>query len=240
VLALDDVSFMVADGEFVSIVGPSGCGKTTLLKLLAGLIQPTSGEIAFERPRQNGHLPSALVFQDDGLYPWMDVVDNVAFGLEARGVGRRERRARARAFIDRVGLGAFAGSLPHELSGGMRQRVGIVRALVADARMLLMDEPFGSLDAQTKLVLEQDLLRIWKEEQKTVVYVTHDIVEAILLGDRVLVMTGHPGRIREEIRVPLDRPRDLVSGAGPDVTAIKRHIWALLEQEVRKNLKVDA
>lgn len=234
--ALEDVTFGVGDQEFVCIVGPSGCGKTTLLKLIAGLLQPTSGRIIFGARTAGGRPHSALVFQQHGLFPWMTVLDNVAFGLEMRGVGREERRHQTRIFIEKVGLAAFAHSYPHELSVGMRQRVGIARAFVADPQMLLMDEPFGSLDAQTRLVLQEELLRIWKEHQKLVVYVTHDIEEAVLLGDRVLVMTGRPGRIREEIPIPLGRPRDLSAREQPDVTEIKWHIWKMLEDEVRKSL----
>jgi NitT/TauT family transport system ATP-binding protein len=235
VLALEDVTFGVADREFVCIVGPSGCGKTTLLRLIAGLVAPTSGKIVFESGTLDGHLRSALVFQEHGLFPWMDVLDNVAFGLEMQGMGRPERRDRAQAFIEQIGLGGFGRSLPHELSVGMRQRVGIARAFVADPHMLLMDEPLGSLDAQTKLVLQQELLRIWKDHQKLVVFVTHDIEEAIRLGDRVLVMTGRPGRIREDLPIPAERPRDLTSSR-PELTEIKWHIWKLLEEEVRASL----
>jgi NitT/TauT family transport system ATP-binding protein len=234
--ALEDVTFSVVEQEFVCIVGPSGCGKTTLLKLIAGLLEPTSGRIIFAAEPADGRPRSALVFQEHGLFPWMTVVDNVAFGLEMQGVGREERRARARAFIEQVGLASFADSYPHELSIGMRQRVGIARAFVADAPILLMDEPFGSLDAQTRLVLQEELLRIWKDHQKLVVYVTHDIEEAVLLGDRVLVMTGRPGRIGEVIPIPLGRPRDLSAGEQPDVTEIKWHIWKMLKDEVRKSL----
>jgi NitT/TauT family transport system ATP-binding protein len=234
--ALEDVTFSVREQEFICIVGPSGCGKTTLLKLIAGLLEPTSGQIIFRAKPTNGRPRSALVFQEHGLFPWMTVLDNVAFGLEMRGVGREERRARARAFIEQVGLASFAHSYPYELSVGMRQRVGITRAFVADPQILLMDEPFGSLDAQTRLVLQEELLRIWKDYQKLVVYVTHDIEEAVLLGDRVLVMTGRPGSIREEILIPLGRPRDLSAREQPDVTEIKCHIWKMLEEEVRKSL----
>jgi len=236
VLALEDMSFSVGEREFVCIVGPSGCGKTTLLKLIAGLMEPTSGRIIFNAEPLDGRIRSALVFQEHGLFPWMTVLDNVAFGLEMRGVGREERRHRARAFIEKVGLASFAHSYPHELSVGMRQRVGIARAFVADAQILLMDEPFGSLDAQTRLVLQEELLRIWKDHQKLVIYVTHDIEEAVLLGDRVLVMTGRPGRIRQEIQIPLGRPRNLSAREQPEVMEIKWHIWEMLEEEVRKSL----
>lgn len=234
--ALEDVTFSIRGREFVCIVGPSGCGKTTLLKLIAGLLEPTSGRIVFDTEPADGRPRTALVFQEHGLFPWMTVLDNVAFGLEMQGLGRQERRDRARAHIDQMGLTTFAESYPHELSVGMRQRVGIARAFVADPQMLLMDEPFGSLDAQTRLVLQEELLRIWKDHQKLVVYVTHDIEEAVLLGDRVLVMTGRPGRIREEIPIPLGRPRDPSARGQSEVTEIVWNIWKMLEDEVRKSL----
>lgn len=234
--ALKDLTFSAGEQEFLCIVGPSGCGKTTLLRLIAGLLQPTSGRITFAAEPFSGQLRSALVFQEHGLFPWMTVLDNVAFGLEMQRVGRQERNDRARSFIEKVGLASFANSYPHELSVGMSQRVGIARAFVADAQILLMDEPFGSLDTQTRLVLQEELLRIWKDYQKLVVYVTHDIEEAILLGDRVLVMSGRPGRIREDIPIPLGRPRDLSARDDPEVTEIKWHIWNMLEAEVRSSL----
>jgi len=234
--ALENVSIEVGEREFVCIVGPSGCGKTTLLKLIAGLLQPTSGRIAFHDDAPDGRPRTALVFQEHGLFPWMTALDNVAFGLEMQGEGRAERHRQAQAFLDTVGLSAFAHHYPRELSVGMRQRVAIARAFVADPQMLLMDEPFGSLDRQTKLVLQEELLRIWENHQKLVVYVTHDIEEAVLLGDRVLVMTGRPGRIREDICVSLSRPRDLSMGDEPEVRDIKWNIWKMLEDEVRHNL----
>ena len=231
--ALEDVSFSAGEQDFICIVGPSGCGKTTLLKLIAGLLQPSSGEIVFDAGSADPHPGAALVFQEHGLFPWMSVLDNAAFGLEMQGVGRKERHRLAGEFIERVGLGAFANHYPHELSVGMRQRVAIARAFVADPRILLMDEPFGSLDAQTRLVLQEELLRLWKDHRKLVIYVTHDIEEAGLLGDRVLVMSGRPGRIREDIPVPLGRPRVV-----EDITEIKWHIWRTLRDEVRKSLHV--
>lgn len=240
VSALEDVTFRVDKREFMAIVGPSGCGKTTLLKLIAGLLEPTSGHITFGTASDAGRPGTALVFQEHGLFPWLNVLDNVAFGLEMQGVGRQARHERARTFIDKVGLGAFAGSYPHELSIGMRQRVGIARAFVAGAPILLMDEPFGSLDAQTKRVLQEELLQVWKDHLKTVVYVTHDIEEAVLMADRVLVMTGRPGRIREEIAIPLSRPRDLAVGQQPEVMEIKWRIWKMLEDEVRRSLQTPA
>ena len=237
VVALDGVSFNVRPSEFVCVVGPSGCGKSTLLKIIAGLLEPTAGRVLFEggvdleRPR------GGLVFQEHGTFPWMTVLDNVAFGLEMQRVPRAERRERAMAYIERAGLAAFAHHYPHELSVGMQQRVGIGRAFVSDAPILLMDEPFGSLDAQTRWVLQGELLRIWADHRKLVVFVTHDIEEAVLLADRVLVMTGRPGRIREEIRVPLDRPRDLPRDQ-QRIGEITWHIWKLLEDEVRSGLGV--
>ncbi|MGE0554791.1 MAG: ABC transporter ATP-binding protein [Gemmatimonadales bacterium] len=236
-LALDGVSFNVRPSEFVCVVGPSGCGKSTLLRIIAGLNEPTAGRVMFEGGVDSARPRGGLVFQEHGTFPWMTVLDNVAFGLEMQGVGREERRERAMTYIHRVGLAAFARHYPHELSVGMRQRVGIGRAFVADAPVLLMDEPFGSLDAQTRWVLQGELLRIWAEHKKLVVFVTHDIEEAVLLGDRVLVMTGHPGRILEEIRVPLPRPRDLPRDQHR-IGEITWHIWQLLEQEVRSGLSV--
>jgi len=235
VTALQDATFSVRDGEFVCIVGPSGCGKTTLLRIIAGLSRPTSGRIVYHDVDVDGRLRNALVFQEHGLFPWMTALDNVAFGLEARGVGRAQRRERALDFVRRMGLASFAGAYPHELSVGMRQRVGIARAFLADPLMLLMDEPLGSVDAQTRRVLQEELLRIWHEHRKLVVYVTHDIEEAVLLGDRVLVMSGGPGRILQDIKVPLGRPRDLERGC-PQVEEIRWHIWKMLKEEVRRGL----
>ncbi len=235
-VALDEVSFSARQHEFVSIVGPSGCGKTTLLRLVAGLIAPTSGRVDFGAPPSNGQQRAALVFQEHGLFPWKTVLDNVVFGVRG-GHSLSERRERARCHLSSVGLAAFAAAYPHELSVGMRQRVGVARALVADPRVLMMDEPFGSLDAQTRLVLQEELVTALAERPRTVVYVTHDIEEAVTLGDRVLVMSGRPGRILESIPVPLGRPRDLLGGDRADVRAIKRHIWDLLEADVRSALQ---
>lgn len=235
VCALADVTFSVAHREFVCLVGPSGCGKTTLLRLIAGLAAPTAGALRWREERQNGRPRQAMVFQEHGLFPWKNVTDNVAFGLQMQGVAREERRRRALAFIEQVGLAEFASHYPHELSVGMRQRVGIVRAFVSDPALLLMDEPLGALDAQTKQVLREELLRIWQHHQKMVVYVTHDIEEAVLLGDRILVMTGRPGRIRADIPIPLARPRHAALHAA-EISEIRTQIWNMLEEEVRKSL----
>ncbi|HEY5568180.1 MAG TPA: ABC transporter ATP-binding protein [Gammaproteobacteria bacterium] len=236
VVALEDISFEIRAQEFVCIVGPSGCGKTTLLKIVAGLLKPTSGRIVFNSTAANGRPRNALVFQEHGLFPWMSVLDNVGLGLEMRGVRRKSRHAQAMQFIEQFGLSAFAYSYPHELSVGMRQRVSLARAFIMDPEVLLMDEPFASLDALTKVILQQELLRIWREHRKQVVYVTHDIEEALLLGDRVLVMSGRPGSILEEISVPLTRPRDLLDRGRPEIVERKNHIWRILEEEVRNGI----
>jgi NitT/TauT family transport system ATP-binding protein len=237
VLALDDVTFSVDKEEFICIVGPSGCGKTTLLKIIAGLLKPISGEIKIEAPQSNAKPHNAMVFQEHGLFPWMSVLDNVSLGLQFRGVERGERQTQSMAFIEQFGLSEFTHRFPHELSVGMRQRVSLARAFVMDPDVLLMDEPFASLDALTKVVLQEQLLRIWKDSRKQVIYITHDIEEALLLGDRVLVMTGRPASIREEIKVPLARPRQMADRIHPEIISRKEQIWELLELEVRKSIR---
>ena len=223
--ALRDVTFGVGVNEFVCIVGPSGCGKTTLLRIIAGLEYPTRGSVRFEAlERARG----GLVVQENGTFPWMTVTDNVAFGLKLGGVPKNERRERALVFLERVGLAEFADHYPHELSVGMRQRLGIGRAVVMDAPLLLMDEPFGALDAQTRRHMQNELLGIWAADRRTVIFVTHDIEEAVLLGDRVLVMSARPASIIAEIPVSLERPRnfprDLAHASG-----IIDKVWTLLD-----------
>jgi NitT/TauT family transport system ATP-binding protein len=241
VSALEEVSFSAEGHEFVGIVGPSGCGKTTLLKCIAGLMEPTSGRVVITGVPHNGKRPSsALVFQDHGLFPWMTVLDNVSFGLRMRGVSAGECHDRSMAFIERVGLEAFADSYPPQLSVGMRQRVGIIRAFVTDPPLLLMDEPFGALDSQTRRILQGELLKLWADQQSIVVFITHDIDEAVRLCDRVLVMSGRPGRILEDIHIPLERPRDLSRQERAEVSEIKWHIWTLLENQVRENLGIES
>jgi NitT/TauT family transport system ATP-binding protein len=237
--ALEHVSFDVRGHAFVSIVGPSGCGKSTLLRVLAGLQTASSGEVTCTPMMPNGGIrPRAgLVFQEFGTFPWMTVLENLAFGLEMAGVARGEREGRASEFAERLGLAAFAQHYPRELSVGMRQRVDIGRAFVSDVPILLMDEPFGALDAQTRWVLQGELLRIWQESRKLVVFVTHDIEEAVRLSDRVLVLSGRPGTVIADIRIPLTRPRDLKR----DDTAVRDitwQIWQLLEHEVRDGLAI--
>ncbi|HEX7977696.1 MAG TPA: ABC transporter ATP-binding protein [Gemmatimonadaceae bacterium] len=228
VTALTDVALAVDVNEFLCIVGPSGCGKSTLLRIIADLQAPTTGAVRFEGEHAAHRGRNGLVVQEHGTFPWMSAVDNVAFGLKLAGVPVTERRARATAYLERVGLAAFAQHYPHELSVGMRQRLGIGRAMVGQAPLLLMDEPFGALDAQTRRHMQNELLGIWAADRRTVVFVTHDIDEAVLLGDRVVVMSGRPGRVLADIPVPLARPRDFRRDAA-EARGIIEDVWRLLE-----------
>jgi NitT/TauT family transport system ATP-binding protein len=206
VTALQDVSFTVPEGEFCALIGPSGCGKTTLLHVLANLIEPTSGTVTMPRS-EPGRLATAMVFQGISTFPWMTVVQNVEYGLRILGVPPRERRRQVEAQIRRARLWAFNDALPHQLSEGMRQRVSIARAFATDPDVLLMDEPFANLDEQTRLLMQDELLRLWQESRKTVLFVTHSLDEAVRMSDRVLLMTAAPGRIKTEVAVTLPRPR---------------------------------
>ncbi|MDX1383815.1 MAG: ABC transporter ATP-binding protein [Thermoanaerobaculia bacterium] len=235
--ALDGVDLDLADNQIVCLVGPSGCGKSSLLKIMAGLIEPTEGRLAVDLEPHPDRLERALVFQDHCVFPWMSVLDNVAFGLEWSQRSKPEKLGLARRFIEQVGLVDFAGSYPRELSVGMRQRVSLARAFVAEPQILLMDEPFASLDALTKLVLQEELLRIWENHRSLIVYVTHDLAEAILLGDRVLVMSGRPGVILEDLSIDLRRPRNLSDRRRPEIAEIEQHLWSVLEKDVRRILE---
>jgi NitT/TauT family transport system ATP-binding protein len=235
---LEDISFETREGEFLSVLGPSGCGKSTLLKIIAGLLEPTAGEVIYSG-KNSGEPLNSMVFQEHGVFPWMNVIDNVAFGLEMRGVSQKERYDQSMDFLKRVGLSRYAYRNPHELSVGMRQRIAIARAFVNNPEILLMDEPFGSLDAQTRLILQAELLKIWSDQRKTVIFVTHDIEEAILLGDRVLVMTRGPGRIKEVIPVGIDRPRDLQTENIPVFLELKMKIWDSIRSEVEGAMRGD-
>lgn len=235
-VAVEDVSFQVGAGEFVSVVGPSGCGKTTLLRMIAGLLSPSAGEISFAAIDRRDRPRLALVFQEHGLFPWMSVVDNVAFALEDHPISRHERRERAREFVERVGLGRFGTLYPGQLSRGMRQRVNLARAFARDPQLLLLDEPFASLDAQSRRVLQEELLARWHRHPNTVLFVTHDIEEAVLLADRVLLMSDSPGRIVEEMPIALARPRDLTAWESEAVRQIRRHLWQRLAAATRRDL----
>ena len=236
--AIDNLTLTARVGEFVCIVGPSGCGKSTLLRIIAELLAPTEGAVIFGGSGEHGRHRSGLVFQDHGVFPWMTVLENVALGLELQGVNREERERRARTFIAQAGLEDFELSFPHELSVGMRQRVGVARAFASDVQLLLMDEPFGSLDAQTKRVMIKDLVSLWQEAKRTVVYVTHDVEEAIALGDRVIVLSPRPAKIVEEFQLVSDRSRDLRVRGHADTRELAAHIWDLLEQHARPELVV--
>jgi NitT/TauT family transport system ATP-binding protein len=227
VRALDDITLEINDGEFVALLGPSGCGKSTLLNLLAGFETRSGGELTFdgvavERPGPD----RGVVFQEASLFPWLNVWDNITFGPRVQGLKRDEYESRARAMIKLVGLEAFADALPAQLSGGMRQRVGIARVLVMNPRALLMDEPFGALDAQTRLAMQQLLLDVWQTLGTTVLFVTHDIDESILLADRICIMSARPGRITREIAVGLPRPRSIESLTTAAFAAYKAEIMA--------------
>ena len=233
VVALDGINLTIAPGEFCCIVGPSGCGKSTLLRILAGLDRATGGTIGINA--KGWLVANAMVFQESGLFPWMSVEKNVGFGLMTRGVPSAEADKRVDAVLRLVGLSKFRHHYPHQLSGGMRQRGAIARAFVTDPAMLLMDEPFAALDAQNRIILQAELVRIWEETGKTVVYITHSIDEALLLGDRTVVMTAQPGRIKDIIDIPFRHPRNVMElSATAEFGALKLAIWRILEDEVMR------
>ena len=235
VLALQDIDLAAAAHEFVAILGPSGCGKSTLLNLVAGFDRPTrgtvrvGGEAIFDpSPRR------AVVFQEPALFPWMSVMENVVFGPKTQGEPAAEYRARAAQIIEQVGLSGFEANYPAELSGGMRQRVGIARVLIMQPQVLLMDEPFGSLDAQTRSLMQELLLEVWERHHQTVLFITHDIEEALLLADRVCVMTARPGRIKKSIAVGIPRPRSIEVTTAPEFNALRREVLALIREESQR------
>jgi NitT/TauT family transport system ATP-binding protein len=233
VKALQSFDLDVYEGEFLSIVGPSGCGKSTFLNVLLGLLRPESGDVRLRDQAITGPgTDRAMVFQEFGLLPWRTVQHNVELGLELKGVPADARRATSQRFIEMVGLAGFESHYPHELSGGMKQRVGLARALATDPDVLLMDEPFAALDAQTRDLMQVELLRIWQQARKTVLFVTHQIDEAIYLSDRVIVMTRRPGRTKRIFPIDLPRPRDYEMRVTPEFNDLKLEIWHALKDEI--------
>jgi NitT/TauT family transport system ATP-binding protein len=237
VLALDSIDLDVAEGEFVTIVGPSGCGKSTLLNLIVGLLRSSSGRIRFRGTLIDGICTKiGYVTQKDNLLPWRTLIQNVEIALEIRGANGPSRRNAARDYIERVGLAGFEEHYPHELSGGMRQRANIIRTLIYDPELILMDEPFGPLDAQTRIVLQDQLLKLWYASKKTIIFITHDLIEAITLADRVVLMSARPGRIKTIETVDISRPRDVFKiHESPQFRAIYEKLW----QELRPEVKLD-
>lgn len=231
----DDISFDIGSSEIVSIVGPSGCGKTTLLRCLNGLIAADSGRVVFDGADVQAPIPGiAIVFQDFGLFPWKTVLDNVAYGLTVRGTKRIEARSTAKEYVKLVALEGFEERFPHQLSGGMQQRAGLARALATEPKVLLMDEPFGALDAQTRELMQFELLQIWDRNPISMLFVTHGIDEAVLMGDRVIVLGGRPSGIHEIVDVPLPRPRDARTVASPEFQELRAKVWDLV-MTVRRN-----
>lgn len=231
VVALSDINLDVADKEFVCFIGPSGCGKTTLLRITAGLEKPDTGTLTVNNEPITGPGPDrGMVFQEYSLFPWRTVLKNITFSLELKKIPKSEREKIARDFLELVGLSKFADSYPHELSGGMKQRVAIARALVNDPDVLLMDEPFGAVDAQTRNRLQHELLNIWEKKKKTVLFITHSVDEAVFLADKVVVFTARPGRVKEVINIDLPRPRERTSF---EANAVREHLLASLGAEIQ-------
>jgi NitT/TauT family transport system ATP-binding protein len=232
-LAIDGLNLEVNAGEFAVVVGTSGCGKTTLLKIVAGLIKPTWGKVTVDGTPVDGPTRNVgIVFQQPLLLPWRNVLGNVVWGLELKGIGRSETDARGRRILNLVGLSGFENNYPHSLSGGMQQRANLARALVLDPELLLMDEPFASLDAQTREILEYELVKIWEATRKTILFVTHDINEAVILADRVFVLSRRPARLKETVEVQLPRPRTLAVRSAPRFAEYVSRIWNLLEMDI--------
>jgi len=238
VTALADVNLDVNEGEFVTMVGPSGCGKSTALNVIVGLLEPSTGELLFRgQPTRGINREIGYVTQADNLFPWRTVLENVTFGLQMRGIGTKaSRRDKAMQLLDRVGLAGFHNHYRHELSGGMRQRVNIVRTLAYDPKVILLDEPFGPLDAQTRLQLQDLLLKLWRERSETtIIFITHELTEAIALADRVVVMSARPGKIREIVKVDLPRPRDIYTiHTDPKFRELYDQVWEHLADEMRQ------
>lgn len=231
-VALEKTTFQIRDQEIISLLGPSGCGKTTIINIIAGFEGPSRGQVILrgKEVSQPGR-DRGVIFQEESLFPWLAVEDNISFGLRMMGRDPKEYREAVRRLIGLVGLTGFEGHYPHELSGGMKQRVAIARVLVNEPEVLLMDEPFGSLDSQTRVKMQQLLLKVWEQLKPTILFVTHDVDEAIYLGDRILVMTARPGRIKADIRVPIGRPRAYEIVTSEEYVEIKRKVLKLMEEE---------
>ncbi|HME98001.1 MAG TPA: ABC transporter ATP-binding protein [Methylomirabilota bacterium] len=236
VTALESIDLEIPDGQFASVVGPSGCGKSTLLSLVAGLRRPSSGTVLCDGEPMTAPMPRkvGMIFQEANLLPWLSAVDNVAFPLKLRRVAKAERLAAARRMLELTGLAGFEDRLPHQLSGGMKQRVSIARGLVQNPAVLLMDEPFASLDEQTRMVLGDELLRIWSETRKTVLFVTHSLNEAVYLADRVIVLSARPGRVVDDVAVDLPRPRSFAMTTSERFGILKDRIWQHIKSAERR------
>lgn len=235
--ALDDISLVVKENEFLVVVGPSGCGKSTLLNIIAGLLSPTSGQVVFEGAGENSQPQTAVVFQEFALFPWRTVFKNIVYGLEERKVNKAEQLTIARKYIQMVGLQGFEQKYPHQLSGGMKQRVSIARALANDPLLLLMDEPFSALDAQTRTLMQLELARIWEETRKSFLYITHNIQEAVFLGDRVVVLSRRPGRILDIIDIDLPRPRGEHLILEKSYLEYVDRIWQCIKDQAREAME---
>ncbi len=234
VTALQDLDLVIREGEFFVLLGPSGCGKTTLVRIIAGLERQTSGEVTITRTNAGKPL-TAMVFQEQSVFPWMNVEANIGYGLRMQGVSRGVMERTVREYLHMVGLASFARAYPFQLSGGMKQRVSVARAFAADPEVLLMDEPFGQLDEQTRVLLQAELMKIWEGHRKTVVFITHSIDEAVVLADRILLMTSTPGRVKEIVDVPFPRPRQPYEiRTDPRYGTLTQHLWELLRDEVSK------
>jgi NitT/TauT family transport system ATP-binding protein len=234
VTALQNLDLVIREGEFCVLLGPSGCGKTTLIRIIAGLERQTSGEIAIVRTNAGKPL-TAMVFQEESVFPWMTVEANIGYGLRMQGTSPEVTGRTVREYLDMVGLNRFAEAYPFQLSGGMKQRVSVARAFAADPEVLLMDEPFGQLDEQTRVLLQAELMKIWEGHRKTVVFITHSIDEAVVLADRILLMTSAPGQIKEVVDVPFPRPRQPYEmRSDPRYGRLTQHLWELLRAEVSK------